>query len=166
MALRPISAAMPYGDLALPLVFGPVVLVALAFTVRAVIGVLSVGREADADFAYRKDQNMLPARVDRATFVKTYKRVNGPRVSLHAAPALWGALLATPFIAIGLEFLLEQLWQATDRSRVFEPGYLVWQFFIFFSLMGAWAGIGWIAARRYHATAPGRFEDELRAALK
>ena len=164
MDRRPISRLMPYGDLALPLIFGPVILVAFAFTMRAIIGVISVRREAQDDYEYRLAHKMMPEAVDRETFLRTYARVNGPRVSLHAAPALWGALIATPLIAIGLEFLLEQLWQATGRNRVFEPGYLVWQFFIFFSLMGAWAAIGWVAARRYHGNAPGRFEDELKAA--
>ncbi|MEL7232786.1 MAG: hypothetical protein AAGJ85_09790, partial [Pseudomonadota bacterium] len=102
MDRQPISLGMPYGDLALPLIFGPVILVALAFTLRAVIGLITVRREAQDDYEYRLAHNMMPSSVDRETFLRTYARVNGPRVSLHAAPALWGALIATPLIAIGL----------------------------------------------------------------
>ena len=96
MDRRPISRLMPYGDLALPLIFGPVILVALAFTLRAIIGMSSVRREARDDYDYRVTHNMMPASVDRDTFLRTYARVNGPRVSLHAAPALRGAQIATP----------------------------------------------------------------------
>ena len=37
---------MPYGDLVLPLIFGPIILVAVAFSVRAVIGVMTIRRDA------------------------------------------------------------------------------------------------------------------------
>lgn len=152
---------MPYGDLALPLVFGPLLIAAIAFSARAAFGLLSIGREAGADYDYRVAHGMLPGATPRERYVSAYRRVNGPRLALHLAGALWAVLLLTPVIAVVLEFLLEQLWQATGQSRVFEPGYLVWQFFIFFGLVGTWAAIGWLAARRYHGRAPGRLEDEL-----
>ena len=158
-----ISAAMPYGDLVLPLIFGPVILAALVYTVRAAAGWVSVRRDAGVDFDYRSANGMVPAGVDRDAYVATYNRVNGPRGATHAAVALWGVLLATPVIAKMLEFLLEQLWQASGQSRVFEPGYLVWMFFIFFGMMGTWAAIAFVVARHYHKHAPARFEDELRS---
>jgi len=34
-------------------------------------------------------------------------------------------LILTPVAMIAIQFLLEQLYQITGRSRVFEPGYLV-----------------------------------------
>lgn len=154
---------MPYGDLVLPLVFGPLVLAALVFTLRAVVGWVGLSREAEEDFRYREANAMVPMGASRERYVAAYRRVNAPRLSLHAAGALWAVLLLTPVIAVVLEFLLELLWQATGQSRVFEPGYLVWQFFIFFGLVGTWAAIGWIAARLYHGRAPGRLEDELAA---
>ena len=154
---------MPYGDIALPLIFGPVLLAALVFSVRALLGWSGLSREAGEDFDYRAREGMVPSGVSREHYVATYRRVNAPRLATHAAAALWAALVATPVIAFVMEFLLDVLWRLTGRSRVFEPGYLVWAFFIFFGLMGAWAAIGWIAARRYHKHAPARFEDELRA---
>lgn len=154
---------MPYGDLVLPLIFGPVALAALVFTARALFGRLGLAREAADDYSYRSANGMI-GDVDPRTYVATYKRVNAPRFATHAAAALWAVLALTPVIAMALEFLLDLLWQATGQSRVFEPGYLVWGFFIFFGLMGTWAAIGWIAARHYHKHAPGRFEDELREA--
>lgn len=154
---------MVYADIVLWAVFGPVALVALAFTLRAVIGWAGLGREAENDFEYRSEHSMIPGDIDRAVFVTTYRRVNGPRASTYAAAALWGVLLATPIIAKILEVLLELVWQLSGRSRVFEPGYLVWAFFIFFGLMGAWAAIAYMVARRYHARTPGRLDDELRS---
>ena len=160
----PISSAMPYGDIALPLIFGPVLIAALASTVRAALSWLRLRGEAEEDYGYRAQNGMVPAGVDREAYLSTYCRVNAPRLAAHAAAALWAVLIATPVIAMVLEFLLEQLWQATGQSRVFEPGYLVWAFFIFFGLMGAWAAIAWVVARHYHRHAPPRFEDALRDA--
>lgn len=153
---------MVYADIVLWAVFGPVVLVALAFTLRALVGWFGLGREAEGDFDYRTEHGMIPAGVERVAFVATYRRVNGPRTSTYAAVALWSVLLATPIIAKILEVALDLLWQLSGQSRVFEPGYLVWAFFIFFGLFGAWAGIAYVVARRYHARTPLRLEDELR----
>ena len=152
---------MPYGDLVLPLVFGPLLIAALAFTVRALIGWSGLRKEAGEDYDYRLAQGMIAPDRDRDHYIDTYRRVNGPRFATHAAVALWAILLLTPVVAIVLEFLLDALWQASGQSRVFEPGYLVWAFFIFFGMMGSWALIAWAAAVRYHRYAPARFEDEL-----
>lgn len=154
---------MVYADIVLWAVFGPVALVAFAFTVRAIIGWMGIERDAIEDFDYRTQHGMIPVDVGRADFVATYRRINGPRPSTYAAAALWSVLLATPLIAKILEVTLDLLWQASGQSRVFEPGYLVWAFFIFFGLFGAWAAIAYIFARRYHAHTPGRLEDELKA---
>lgn len=153
---------MVYADIVLWAVFGPIVLVALGFTIRAVIGWRSLTQEAVSDFQYRQKNGMIPAGVSEAEFVDTYRRVNGPRISTYGAATLWVVLLATPLIAKILEVLLELLWQVSGRSRVFEPGYLVWAFFIFFGLFGFWAAIAYVAARRYHSRTPGRLEDELK----
>lgn len=153
---------MVYGDIVLWAVFGPVALVAFIFTIRAVIGWAGLQREALDDHAYRREQGMIGTHVDEAQFIQTYRRVNAPRASTYIAATLWGVLLATPLIAKILEIALDLLWRASGRSRVFEPGYLVWAFFIFFGLMGAWAAIGYLSARLFHARTPGRLEDELK----
>lgn len=154
---------MVYADIVLWAVFGPVALVAAAFTVRAAIGWLGLNREAEGDFEYRTQNGMIPTDIDRAAFVDTYRRVNGPRTATYAAVALWSVLLATPIIAKTLEILLDLLWQLSGQSRVFEPGYLVWAFFIFFGLLGSWAAIAFLVAQRFHARTPGRLEDELKS---
>lgn len=154
---------MVYGDIVLWAVFGPVALVALAFSARALLGWIGLTKDARDDFDYRTEHGMVPAGVTKDGFTAAYRRVNGPRTATYAALALWTVLLATPVIAKILEVLLDLLWKASGRSRVFEPGYLVWAFFIFFGLFGAWAGIAYLFARRYHARTPGRFEDELKA---
>lgn len=153
---------MVYGDIVLWAIFLPILLVALIYTLRALIGWGRVGTDAVDDFTYRQAQGMIPKGLDQDRFVSVYRRVNGPRGETHVALALWAVLLGTPIIAKILEMLLEGLYQLTGRSRVFEPGFLVWQFFIFFGLFAAWAGIAYLVARRYHAKAPGRFDDELK----
>ncbi|GLQ20704.1 hypothetical protein GCM10007854_16590 [Algimonas porphyrae] len=152
---------MVYGDIVLWAVFGPVALVAFVFTIRAAIGWVGLTKEANDDFAYRCEQDMVGAHVAQDRFVSAYRRVHAPRVSSYVAATLWTVLLATPLIAKIMEVLLDMLWRASGRSRVFEPGYLVWAFFIFFGLMGAWAAIAFLSARRFHARTPGRLEDEL-----
>ncbi|MEM7727997.1 MAG: hypothetical protein AAF311_01850 [Pseudomonadota bacterium] len=153
---------MVYADIVLWAVFGPVALAALAFSVRALFGWAGLSREAREDYAYRRDQGMIPATVGEDAFVAIYRRVNGPRSATYVAATLWGVLLATPVIAKVLEILLDGLWRLSGRSRVFEPGYLVWAFLIFFGLLAAWAALAYLAARRYHRHAPARLEDALR----
>ena len=154
---------MVYADIVLWAVFGPVALVALGFTIRAVMGWSQLTREAQSDFDYRVLNGMIPKGVSKADFTVIYRRVNGPRTSTYAAATLWAVLLATPIIAKIMEVLLDLLWQVSGQSRVFEPGYLVWAFFIFFGLMGSWAAIAFFMARRYHGRTPGRLDDELKA---
>ncbi|MEL6687556.1 MAG: hypothetical protein AAFP97_08035 [Pseudomonadota bacterium] len=153
---------MVYGDIVLWAVFGPVVLAALIFSLRAYLGWRGLKAEAKSDYGYRRTHKMIPEGVDEPTFVETYQRVNAPRVAIYAAGTLWAVLLATPVIAKIMEVLLDGLWQISGRPRAIEPGYLVWAFMIFFGLFAAWAGIAYLAARRYHARAPGRLEDELK----
>ncbi|MGB6229354.1 MAG: hypothetical protein WBF53_04410 [Litorimonas sp.] len=152
---------MVYADIVLWAVFGPVALVALAFTIRAVLAWTGLGREAADDYAYRRANGMIPNGVDETAFVAAYRRVNAPRVAIYMAGTLWAVLLATPVIAKIMEVGLDAAWQMAGRPRAIEPGYLVWAFFIFFGLLASWAAIGYLAARRYHRRAPGRLEDEL-----
>ena len=159
-SLYAISTDMVYADIVLWAVFGPVVLAALIFSLRAFLGWRGLKSEAKSDYTYRRTHGMIPDHVDEPTFIAAYQRVNAPRVAIYSAGTLWAVLLATPIIAKIMEILLDGLWQLTGRSRVIEPGYLVWAFLIFFGLFAAWAGIAYIAARRYHARAPGRLEDQ------
>lgn len=153
---------MVYADIVLWAVFGPVVLAALIFSLRAYLGWRGLKAEAQSDYGYRRTHKMIPDSVDEPTFVATYQRVNAPRVAMYIAGTLWAVLLATPIIAKILEVLLDGLWQLAGRPRAIEPGYLVWAFMIFFGLFAAWAAIGYVAARRYHARAPGRLEDQFK----
>lgn len=155
---------MVYGDIVLWAIFTPIVLVALIYSVRALIGWSRVTSEARDDYQYRTQHGMLNTNLKEDQFVSVYKRVNGPRGETHIAVALWVVLIGTPVFAKILEILLEAVYQLTGRSRVFEPGFLVWQFFIFFGLFAAWAAIGFLVARHYHAKAPARFDEEIRAA--
>ena len=136
-----ISGPMVYADFVLWVVFGPVALVALGVTVRAVFAWVTLGREAASDYKYRWDQGMIPTSVTEEQFVRAYRRSNGPRSAIYLAGTLWAVLLATPVLAKLLE----------------------WAFFIFFGLMAGWALIGYIGARQYYRRAPGRLEEELAA---
>lgn len=120
-----------------------------------------LAKEAKTDWAYRVDNNMQDLRLNEAAFVRAYKKVNGPRLSTHFALGAGLILILTPIAFALINVALWGVWKLNDESRVFEPGYLVWQFSIFFSLIAVWALIGAAVARRYHGKAPGLMRDEL-----
>lgn len=128
---------------------------------RAWLGYRRLTSEANADWDYRVSKNMQDLRLDRAGFVRAYRKVNAPRLSLYLAGGAAMILALTPFVFGLINLLLWGVWKFSDESRVFEPGYLVWEFSIFFALIAAWALIGAGVARRYHATGPGLMRDEL-----
>ncbi|MBL4870247.1 MAG: hypothetical protein JKX72_04775 [Robiginitomaculum sp.] len=142
--------------------------------VLAVLSLVSGGRawfsyrkltqDAQADWAYQVAHNMQDLRLSEQSFVNVYRKVNAPRLPLYLAIGSALILGLTPIVLGLLNVLLWGLWRLNDSSRVFEPGYLVWEFFIFFGLIAFWALIGASVARRYHANGPGLMRDELIAA--
>lgn len=138
-----------------------VALIALFNAVRAAAGYRRVAEDAVSDFAYKRDEGMLEGWESEASYIRAYKRFHAPRGTAHVAGAMGGVLFLTYPAFIVIQFLLEQIWISTGRSEVFHPGYLVWQFSIFFSVLFLWAAIIYFTARHFHKHAPISFEKEL-----
>jgi len=116
--------------------------------------------DAQDDFDYKSQHKMLPKGLSQAGYIRAYKRFHNPRAPLYVALIMLAIIILTPVAMILIQFLLEQLYQATGRSRVFEPGFLVWQFFIYFLLLLSWASIAYFGARRFYRRAPGTLSEE------
>lgn len=134
---------------------------ALIYGVRAFIGFRNVARDAEADYAFKSDQNMIDSRLDQEGYIRAYKRFHNPRGLLYMASGMSAILILTAPALLLIQTLLNQLWIYSGRSRVFEPGFLVWQFIIFFSVIGVWAAIAYCTARQFHKNSPISLRDEL-----
>ena len=134
---------------------------ALIFGLRAFLAWQSVRRDAAADYAYKRKNGMVPDAISREDYEAIYRRVYAPRGPIHVAGAMLAILLVTPIAMLGFEFSLDLIYNLSGQSRVIEPGFLVWQFFLFFGMIAVWVGIAYLAARRYHRTAPGTLQYEL-----
>ena len=135
--------------------------IGLVYALRAFLGYRNVARDAEEDYNYKHPQGMIDKRLSKAGYIRAYKRFHNPRGSAYVAGAIAAILILTwPAMAL-LEFILEQAWQLSGRSRAIEPGFLVWQFIVFFSVIGFWVFIASKAARRYHRYAPVTFRDEM-----
>ena len=144
-----------------------VAIIAAIYWGRAIVAYRQVGADADADFEFRSQSGMIKDPKNRAAYVAAYRRFHAPRGPAYVAAAMSAVLVLTYPAFIMIEFLLEQFWIFTGRGDVFHPGYLVWQFLIFFSILGLWVGIIYVTAREFHRRAPISFEQELeREALK
>lgn len=139
---------------------------ALVNAVRAVIVSTRIRREAPEDFKYRQTHGMIDASATENDFTKAFKRSHGARGSVYAAVTLFSAAILTPpllaFISISYDFI----WRMTGQDRAFEPGYLVWQFILFGSVIGGWCLIGYIGARLYYKNLPGSLETEIAAQMR
>ncbi len=130
-------------------------LIGLLYSLRAYIGFRNVDRDAQEDYDYKQERSMLDGRLSRDGYVKVFKRLHNPRRPAYIATGIFAILLLTWPIMGLLSFILEQLYQLSGRDRVFEPGFLVWQFCIFFGIIFSWTVISYTIARRYHLLAPG-----------
>lgn len=134
---------------------------ALFFGARALMGWRQVRQDAREDFAYKRGNGMLPDTLTQGDYEHIYRRVYGPRGPAYVAAAMVGILLLTPLAMIGFEAALNWMYNLSGQSRVIEPGFLVWQFFLFFGMIAVWVTIGYVASRRYHQTAPGSLQFEI-----
>ena len=135
-------------------------LVAFVYGVRAVLGYRAVAADAQSDYDYKQPQGMIDRRLSREGYIRAYKRFHNPRSEAYVAGTAAAIVLLTAPAFHLIEFVLRQAWHLSGRSRVIEPGFLVWQFFIFFSIIAIWVTIASIGARRYHRYAPVSFRDE------
>ena len=138
---------------------------AMIFTLKAVFGYITVRADAQADFDYKTKEGMVDSRLSREAYVRAYTRYNAPRSTAYIGGTFWAILLLTyPALAV-IQFVLDKWWVATGRSDVIHPGYLVWQFFIFFSVIALWASIAYSSARYYHRKTMISLERELEKEL-
>lgn len=135
--------------------------IALVYGLRALIGYRNVLRDAQIDYSYKSSEGMIDTRLSKDGYIRAYKRFNAPRSTAFVAAGLTAMLVLTLPALYIIEILLEQFWIFMDKSRTFEPGFLVWQFLIFFSLIGVWAFIGYQTARLYHGGKSISFNDEI-----
>ena len=139
--------------------------IGLVYALRAFIGYRAVARDAEDDYNYKQPQGMIDKRLSKEGYIRAYKRFHNPRGPAYVAAAVGAILVLTwPAMAL-LELILEQAWQLSGRSRVIEPGFLVWQFIIFFSIIGIWVAISYVVSKRYHRSAPGTFAFEIEKEL-
>lgn len=134
---------------------------ALIFGIRTLLGWQQVRSDARADYDYKQANGMIPDSLDRESYEQIYRRVYGPRGPLHVAAAMLAILVLTPLAMWGFEAGLNWIYNLSGQSRVIEPGYLVWQFFLFFGMIAVWVAIAYHAAKRYHRTAPGSLQFEI-----
>ena len=136
-------------------------LVALIYALRAWMGYRQVRRDAVDDFAYKSHKGMIDPEVTQSDYVRAYIRYYGPRSIAYIAGGLTAVLVLTwPAFAL-INFILHQLWLMTEKSPFYEPGFFLWQFMVFFAMVGTWALIIYLTARRYHRHAPISFKREL-----
>jgi len=134
---------------------------ALIFGVRSFLGWRRVRRDAREDYEYKRSNGMVPDNLDQETYERIYRRVHGPRGPLHVAGAMIAILGVTPFAMWGFERGLNLIYNLSGQSRVIEPGFLVWQFFLFFGMIAVWVSIAYFVAKRYHRNAPGNLQYEI-----
>lgn len=134
---------------------------ALIFGARAFLAWHRVGRDAQEDYAYKKSNGMVPDALDRESYQRIYRKVYSPRGLIHVAGAMVAILIATPIAMFIFEPFLNWIYNLSGQSRVIEPGYLVWQFFLFFGMIAVWVTIAYNVAKRYHRTAPGSLQYEM-----
>jgi len=135
------------------------------FALRWALASWTVARDAAADYDYRQPQGMIPNGLSRERYEAIYRRVFAPRAPLYVAGTVLAILIVTPLAMVGLEQGLNLAYNLSGQSRVIEPGYLVWQFFLYFGLLFVWGGVAYLAARQYHRRTPGSLTSEINAAL-
>lgn len=135
--------------------------IALIFTIKALLGYMTVRSDAHSDYDYKSKEGMVDKRLTKETYVRAYTRYNAPRSTAYIGATFWAILLLTyPALAF-IQFVLDKWWVASGRSVVIEPGFLVWQFFIYFFVIALWASIAFLSARRYHRVTMVSLEREL-----
>jgi len=135
--------------------------IAIIFAARSFLAWQNVRKDAREDYEYKRSNGMMPDNLDREVYEQIYHRVYGPRGPLHVAGAMIAILVATPVAMLGFERGLNFIYNLSGQSRVIEPGYLVWQFFLFFGMIAVWVSIAYFVAKRYHRKAPGNLQYEI-----
>jgi hypothetical protein len=99
--------------------------------------------------------------LDEQAFRRAYFRAYGPLGAIHAYIGLALAALVTwPALTI-FGALWRFGWGLAGEPFSFQPGLLMWQFFLFFALIASWALVAGAVMRRYHRHRPRELKFEI-----
>ena len=113
-----------------------------------------VSKDAESDYLYKTKNGMIDKSINKEDYINLFIQQHKPRKFLYIAIGSFSILILTwPIMAI-ISYSLECLYQFTGRNRVFEPGFLVWQFCIFFGIILSWASLAYLIVTLYYKRAP------------
>lgn len=131
------------------------------FGLRALLAYRQVAKDAREDYAYKLHEDLFEQDIPEEAYIQAYRRYHAPRGTAYIAGAMAAILALTYPAFVMIQFILDQLWIFTGRSSVFHPGYLVWQFMVFFLVIALWGAVIFMTAREYHRRAPLSFKNVL-----
>ena len=130
--------------------------------VRAWLGYREVRADARSDHTFRAAEGMSGSELAYERYERAYLRAHAPRAALYRAIG-FAALALVTFPALRIaDLVMTLVWRLSGGDRTFEPTFLVYQFGVFFMLIGLWALTAYLVARRYHRGTSAGFEQELR----
>ncbi|MEP1231241.1 MAG: hypothetical protein ABJG88_11235 [Litorimonas sp.] len=135
--------------------------IGVIYALRAIAGYYAVGRDARADYDYKHPQGMIDNRLNEESYIRVYKRVHNPRNLAYIAVTIFSIFALTPVSMIIFEYVFNIIYNLSGQSRVIEPGFLVWQFFIFFFILANCTAIAYLFARHYYRNTPETFLSEI-----
>jgi len=113
-----------------------------------------VSKDAESDYLYKTKNGMIDKSINKEDYINLFIQQHKPRKFLYIATGSFSILILTwPIMAI-ISYSLDCLYQFTGRNRVFEPGFLVWQFCIFFGIILSWASLAYLIVTLYYKRAP------------
>lgn len=146
----------------LPGFFVLLALVTLAMGAAALFMRRGAARDAREVYARRREESPGSLRgLDEAGFTRAFLRAHGPRGQIFITAALAAALVLTPLLMAGLDLAWRLFWAQAGRPAFYAPGVLMWQFYMFFGLVGVWAALAALAARLHHRRPRGSLDEEI-----
>ena len=128
----------------------------VTYAVAYVLCTCKVLKYAESDYLYKSLNDMIDKSITKVEYIRLFTKKHKPRKFLYIASGSFFILVSTwPIMAI-ISYLLECLYQFTGQNRVFEPGFLVWQFCIFFGIILSWSCAAYCIVTFYYkrATVP------------
>ncbi len=127
-------------------------------------------REAQNDWAYQVSEDMQDLRLTEGAYVRAYKKINAPRGWKFLSMAFAAVtIMSIPAFSL-IQLLLYKVWrdnlnevskmpQFQGRMSVLSDPVLVWQFSIFFTVIGFLVLLVGLFVRQYYKGAPGLMRD-------
>ncbi|NNE57435.1 MAG: hypothetical protein HKN36_04945 [Hellea sp.] len=150
-----------FDDHSLAWFIGGIALMAVYFIIRAMLGYKQIARDADAEYSHRKAQGTVDKRLSREGYVRAYRRYYAPRNLTYIGITLAMILFLTPLLVMLYGIVSTKLWEMAGQPLEYAPSSLVWQFFMYFSVIGMWGLIAYQVAKIYHKKAPRTLRDEM-----